>query len=213
MGIKKNGKDEADLVNSVLLRSQLNGNGATTVQTFVSQRTGGAPKIEADDISYGEAVNIDINNLDDLGLDNDIVTYGMDEDGNFFTELEDGMDMDFDERAPEDFLFDMSGGSNSMSSTMVDGEIQYEGLEEENFWLRRVEKEGETIGYLVTGEEDSQYGFYMGIDEIDYANLPEEMRNTLSRPEPLKTPENDRAPVSPEAKTAPEQAFNVLQPF
>ena len=76
-------------------------NGETEEVIVITEiRIGGLDKVEGDGISYGNPIEINLDNLHDLSLDNDIVTMGMDKNGNFYLETEEGWDTDFDEISP-----------------------------------------------------------------------------------------------------------------
>ena len=178
-------------------------------------------RVEGDGISYGAAVKIDINNIHSLGLDDDPQILKMDENGQFH-EPEDipqdpniPADSVLNIQSPEMFLNSVSVEGDSKMSHQIDasGNPVYNGLEDASFHIRRVEYNGETTGYLVSPHEDGAFGYYLGPDAIDYAGLPEDMRNTLSTPEPESPPENPHAPNALKAENTPSQNLNALQPL
>lgn len=178
-------------------------------------------RVEGDSISYGAPAKIDINNIHTLGLGDDIQPLKMDENGNFY-EPENGIRDDsmpadpiLSINSPEMFLNDVSTEGDSEISIQMnaDGKPVYGALEDASFYIRRVEKEEETTGFFISPHEDGKFGYYLGTDDIDYANLPEEMRNTLSVPEQSPPLDHENSPTSPEINNAPMNDLNALQPL
>lgn len=154
----------------------------------------GEPRTQGDAIAYSEPVKIDGNNLAEFGFKDDINTYKLDADGNLSLVDEDNKY----ESTPEHFLLSNSeSGDNQMQTRQINGNAVHTGLEDESLYLRRVELDGETIGYMVSPDEEGVRAIYLGTDDIDFANLPEEMQQTLRQIEVAPAPEPQQQPSAP----------------
>ncbi|MEQ8470046.1 MAG: hypothetical protein RIC35_02620 [Marinoscillum sp.] len=157
-------------------------------------RLGGVSRTEAENITYGQPIDINAQNINSLGLGNDIVTYFMDENGNLSVddELLD-LGSDFSEVSPEDFLakFASNGDGRHSCITSPDGQTFVTGHEDESFKLQRVEVDGTTQGYFIYNDDGfNKTGFYLDSNAIDFSSLNDDLKYALMKSEPAIGMEN-----------------------
>tara|TARA_R110002095_G_scaffold132587_2_gene115085 strand:+ start:576 stop:1244 length:669 start_codon:yes stop_codon:yes gene_type:complete len=137
-------------------------------------------RTQGDNITYGNAIEIDAKNLDQLGLGDDIVTYHMDENGNL--ELTDHSDTN--ENNAEGFLLNMDTDVSAWKYDPKSEEYtvtRMNGNDDPSFMIQPVEVDGMLQGYFVQGvtESGSQTGLYLDASAVNLSGMDETMKAEL----------------------------------
>ena len=151
--------------------------------TVIEASIAGVSPTTGDNISYGNAIEVTADNIHQFGFGDDVVTYFMDENGNFSVNDDElGIGSDFAEASPEEFLakFSTNGDGRYSIGKSPDGTVDVQGIEDQSFMLQRVEVDGYTQGYFIYNESDGmKHGFYLDTDAIQLDGLDEGLRNDL----------------------------------
>lgn len=150
------------------------------VTVTIEQATMMVGRTEGDNISYGNSIEINAENLDQLGLGDDIITYHMDQNGNLdLNELSDNT-----ENNPEGFLLNMDRDISGWKYDPSSDEYtitRMQGNENPAFTIQPVEVDGMLQGYFVQGvtESGSQTGLYLDASAVDLSGMDENMKAEL----------------------------------
>lgn len=137
-------------------------------------------RVEGDNIRYGNPIEINADNLDQLGLGDDIITYHMDQNGNL--ELSDHSD--FSENNAEGFMLNMD---DDVSGWRYDPQSEeytitrMNGNEAPAFMIQPVEVDGMLQGYFVYGKDDDNFdsGLYLDASAVNLDGMNADMKAAL----------------------------------
>ena len=160
----------------------------TKIQT--TQRVAGIERVTDSNISYGSSIKINADNIDKIGLSDDIHTYHMDKSGHLETIVEGHLfAYDFDEKNPQDFLekFGFDDGTDPAQASP-------------SFKIQTVEVDGYLQGYFIyndTMEDFGDFGLYLDTDALDLTQIDPELKNALleQKQEEPSGQENTAAPL------------------
>lgn len=191
----------------------------TVTETTVEIHAGPVYRVEGENISYGNPIEVDINNINSMGFRNNIVTYAMDENGNFIQEV-DGLSTDRAESSPEEFLAQQGGGLFSSYTVRPDqsGTPVVSGHEDSSFKMQRVEVDGENIGYYIYFEDHgNDMGLYIGPDALDLDQMDPNLKEELAKPGVEEPGLSEPSPAfevndDPNLNNTAEQSFDVNAP-
>ncbi len=141
---------------------------------------------EGSNIKYGKDIEISSADFKNLGQDIDIVTYGLDKNGNLVThDL-----MDFNEDGVQHFM------------SKVDPKDGVVDLNQDfKLKMQRVEVNGETVGFFIHGA-DSKHGTYMDASALQHFNLSPEKMAQLQQAEPIQAAQPEApSPAGPAVTT------------